>query len=262
MDRYNIRSAARRAGDHLVLENAARLGYAVSGLLHLLIGWLGVQLAWGTGGGSADQSGALQALASTSLGGTLLWVAVAGFLGLGLWQLTEVLVGGSRASDRLKAAGKAAVYLVLAATSLTWARGAGGPSSSQQSVDFTASLMGQPAGRMLVVAVGLGIVGVGVYHLFKGWRRTFLRDLVDRPGPLAERSGRFGYLAKGAALVLVGLLFAVAGVRGAPGQATGLDGALRALLQAPLGQVLLTVVAAGFAAYALYSFTRARHARV
>lgn len=262
MDTNDVRSAARQAGDHPAIEHAARLGYAVNGVMHLVIAWLGLQLALGTGGEAADQSGALQALATTTLGRLVLWLAVVGFLGLGLWQLTESVLRYQKVSDRLKSVAKALVYLFLAVSSFSYARGNGGASGQSQSVDFTVALMAKPAGRFLVVAVGLGIVGVGIFHLRKGWRRTFLEDLRRHPGPVVQRAGRFGYVAKGVALGLVGILFVVAGVREAPDRATGLDGALRTLLEAPYGRVLLAAVALGFAAYGAYSFARARYAKV
>ena len=260
MDTTDVGRAARSAGDHPALENAARLGYAVSGLLHLLIAWLGLQLALGTGTGSADQSGALQTLAGTAVGRVLLWVAVVGFLGLGLWQLVELLARGD-ASDRLKSGAKTVLYLLLSATSFAWARGTG-RSSSSQSVDVTASLMKEPFGRVLVAVVGVVVVGVGGYHVVKGWRRRFLDDLVSHPGRVAEVAGRIGYVAKGIALIVVGVLFVVAARRDTARGSTGLDGALRTLLALPYGEVLVALVAVGFAAYAVYSFARARHAKV
>jgi Domain of Unknown Function (DUF1206) len=262
METSDLRSAAARAGDSPALENAARLGYAVSGVLHLLIGWLGIQLAWLGGGQSADQSGALQQLASTPTGRIILWLAVVGFLGLGVWQLTEAIVGRGQGSDRAKAAAKAGVYLFLAFSSFSWARTEGGSSSSQQSVDFTASLMDKPAGRILVGALGLAVIAVGAYHVYKGWTKRFVQDLRDHPGEWVVRAGRFGYIAKGVALGLVGVLFLLAAIRGAAEEATGLDGALHKLLEAPYGQWLLTLVSLGFASYAVYSFARARYARV
>ena len=45
-------------------------------------------------------------------------------------------------------------------------------------------------------------------------------------------------------------------------QATGLDGAPRALCQQPEGPWLLSAVALGVAAYGIYSFARAKHARI
>jgi len=62
--------------------------------------------------------------------------------------------------------------------------------------------------------------------------------------------------------ILVGALFVLAAVRTQPGEATGLDGALRTLRDAPAGQILLTIVALGFISFAVYLFARAKYARV
>ena len=62
-----IKGAAREAGDHPALEMAARIGYAVSGLLHLLIGWIALQAAFG-GAGKTRTTGALASLASNGAG--------------------------------------------------------------------------------------------------------------------------------------------------------------------------------------------------
>jgi hypothetical protein len=262
----SIKGAARQAGDHPALEMAARIGYAVSGLLHLLIGWIALQVAWGSSGKSADQSGALASLAGNGVGRFGLWVAVIGFFGLAVWQVVEA-IGGSFGegmdawAGRGKAVAKAVVYLVLGWTTLKFARGK--PSSSrQQSVDFTATMLHSTGGRILVVVIGLVVIGVGGYHVYKGATKRFLRDLVENPGTAVTRAGQVGYIAKGIALAIVGLLFVVAGVTRRAGAASGLDGALHTLRDQPLGSVLLTAVAVGLVAYGVYSFARARYAKV
>lgn len=267
MEMRDVKQAAREAGDHPAVEGLARVGYAVSGLMHLLIAWIGLQLAWADTGQAADQSGALQTLAGNGVGKLTLWVAVVGFLGLALWQVTEAVGGyhgtGSRKwGARVKALSKAVVYAALAWTSFAFARGQVTKSGKQQTIDFTASLMSRSGGRMLVMLVGVVVIGVGVYHVVKGARKKFLNDLVEHPGTLATQAGVIGYIAKGIALAVVGLLFVVAGAQQRPGKATGLDGALHTLREQPMGPGLLTVVAIGFAAYGFYSFARARYARV
>lgn len=261
MDSTDVTAASRRAGDHPALESTARVGYLVNGVLHIVIGVIAVQLALGGKGSSADQSGALGAMSDNALGMVLLWVAVVAWLGLAVWQVTEAVSGGWDTSDRLKAAGKAVVYLVLSWTAFRFASGSGS-SSKKQSTDFTASLMKQPAGQWLVAAVGLVVVGVGVYHVVKGWKRKFLQDLESQPGEWIVKAGRVGYIAKGVALAIVGGLFVLAAVRHKPSEASGLDGALRSLLGAPGGPVLLALVALGLVAFGVYSFGRARHADV
>jgi hypothetical protein len=262
MDTDDVKAAAREANDHPALETAARLGYATSGVVHLLIGWLAIQVALENGQKSADQSGALQALTANPLGRVVLWLAVVGFLGLAVWQVSEVIIGRGQASDRLKAAGKAVVYAVLAVSAFTYAKGGSGSSSSQQSVDFTASLMSKPAGRWLVGAVGVAVIVVGAYHVYKGYQKKFLEDLRSHPGQWVVYAGRFGYMAKGVALAVVGFLFVLAGLHTEADEATGLDGALHRLKDAPYGVVLLVVVALGFVSFAVYSFARARYAKV
>lgn len=261
MNSTGLRAASRRAGNHPALETAARVGYVVNGVLHIVIGVIAVQLALGVKGSSADQSGALGTLADSTLGLFTLWVAVVGWLGLAIWQVTEAISGGLRTGDRLKAAAKAVAYLALSWAAFGFASGAGS-SSKKQSTDFTASLMEKPAGQWLVGAVGLLVVGIGVYHLVKGWKKKFLQDLDSHPGEWIVKAGRVGYIAKGIALGIVGGLFVLAAVRHSPREARGLDGALRNLLGAPGGPVLLGLVALGLIAFGIYSFGRARHADV
>lgn len=261
MDPSDVTAASRRAGDHPALETAARVGYAVNGVLHIVIGTIALQLALGSHGKSADQSGALGSMADNGFGLVTLWVAVVAWLGLAIWQVTEAITGSRETSDRVKAVAKAVVYLVLSWTAFKFASGKG-TSSKSQTTDFTASLMKQPAGQWLVALVGLVVVGVGVYHVIKGWKKKFLQDLETHPGEWIVKAGRVGYIAKGIALVIVGGLFVLAAVRHKPSEARGLDGALHNLLGAPGGPVLLGLVALGLVAFGVYCFGRARHADV
>jgi hypothetical protein len=264
----DVIDTARQASDHPALETAARVGYAVSGLLHLLIGWIALQVAWGLGGSAknADQSGALESLAGNGLGKLALWVGVLGFLGLGLWQLADAAFGHPGSDKdawmgKVKSFSKAVVYLALAWTTFTFARGKSSNSKSQ-TMDLTQELMSKPGGQWLVGIVGLVVIGVGVYHVWKGATEGFLRDLEKDPGTWPVRAGVVGYIAKGVALAVVGALFCLAALHANPQEAKGLDGALRTLKDQPFGPGLLTAVALGIAAYGIYSFSRARHARV
>jgi type IV secretory pathway VirB2 component (pilin) len=263
---WEVTRVANNVEGQPALQMGARVGYAVNGVLHLLIAWIALQVAWSASGKSADQSGALQSLAGSSLGRLTLWVAVLGFVALGLWQLASALAvrtGGESSKWAVKAKGiaKAIVYLVLAWTSFSFAKGQ--PSSSKaQSSDFTATLLQHTGGRIVVAVIGVVVIGVGGYHVMKGWTKKFLQDLSGNPGILATRAGVVGYIAKGIALAVVGALFVIAAAQNSSSKATGLDGALRSLRQQQFGPWLLTAVALGIAAFGLYSFARARHARV
>ena len=253
-----VERAVAEAGDHPIIEKGARAGYAASALLHLVLAWIILQIALGQSSQEADQSGALSTLSSNPLGGVLLWTIVAAFALLALWQISEAIVRGET-KDRLKAAGKAVTYLVLGWTAIGVVTGSG---SSGDEGGMTATLMAQPFGRFLVAAVGLGVLVVAGYHVYKGWTKKFLEDLREHPGKWIVYAGRIGYVLKGVALATIGVLLLVAAATADPERAEGLDGALRSLQALPYGPVLLTVVGLGFAAYGVYSFGRAKYARV
>jgi Domain of Unknown Function (DUF1206) len=267
-------STADRAGDSDGLENLARIGLLAYGLVHLLVAWLALQLAWGGGGGEADQSGALATLAQTPVGKPLLWIIAIGLIALAVWQAAEALHarGALRGTGRerkkavqkiVKSLAKAVVYAVLAVTAAKFAVGSG-TSSAQQQQQGTAGVFAWPGGRFLVGIAALVLIGVGANHVYKGVKKTFLKqiDLAEAPPSatrLIARLGQVGFPAKGIALALVGGLLGYAAITFDPSKARGLDGAMRTILDAPFGEVLLTLVAVGIVAFGAFLFARARY---
>jgi hypothetical protein len=265
---------ARDAGNSDGLEHLARVGLIAYGVVHVLVAWLALQLAWGGGGESADQSGAMATLAESSFGKPLLWVVAIGLIALAVWQAAEVLrwrhgwsASGKARTTAVKKSGKAIVkaviYAALAVLAIRFATG-GGQSSSQQQQQTTAGVFAWPAGRWLVGAAGLVLIGVGAYHVYKGVTKRFLKeiDLAEAPRTatrLVTRLGQVGFPGKGIALAVVGGLLVYAAITFDPSKAQGLDGALRTILEAPFGRILLTLVAVGIAAFGAFCFVRARY---
>jgi hypothetical protein len=136
-----------------------------------------------------------------------------------------------------------------------------GSGSSGNQKALTARLMAHGPGRILVVVVGLVIVFVGVYQVYKGWTKKFTEDLRGGVPRSAILLGRIGYLAKGPAFIITGALFAWAAIDYDPNKAGGLDTALRTVKDQPAGSILLTLVAVGFACFGIYCFVWSRNAR-
>jgi hypothetical protein len=266
--------SAARAGDSDALEHLARIGLVAYGLVHVLIAWLALQLAWGSGSAEADQSGALATLARQPLGEPLLWVLTVGLVALALWQAAEILRwrhGLSASGDRRKqawvrtgkAVAKTVIYLALAVLAFRYASGTAQSGSTSTPQQTAAGVFGWPAGRWLVAGVGLVVLGVGAYHVYKGVSKRFLKetDLHDCPAGITRavtRLGQVGFPGKGVALGLIGGLLVWSAITFDAAKADGLDGALHLVLGAPAGQVLLTLIALGIAAFGAFCFVRAR----
>jgi hypothetical protein len=162
------------------------------------------------------------------------------------------------------AAGKAAAYIALGLTALTFALGqsADGSDSAQQA---SATILALPGGQVLLGAVGVIALAIGGYFIFKGVTRKFEEDLTvpsGTPGRAVRILGVVGYVAKGIAIGVVGILLVVAAATLDPESSTGLDGALKSLAELPFGVVILVAVGLGLTAYGIYTFVRARYARL
>jgi hypothetical protein len=264
-------STATQMAQNSVFERFARAGYVVSGLLHMIIGYLAIRIALGVGGGTADQSGALAALAAKPGGVVALWVAAVALVAMGLWRLAETALGrstdpksqgaSSEVLDRAKAFALAVVYLAFAYSTFGFARGAGKSTGAQNS-GISARLMQTGVGTTALIAAGVIIVAVGGYHVYKGASRTFLHDLTANSSDLVRRLGTVGYIAKGLVIAGAGVLVIVAASRSQPNTATGIDGALKTLGAQPYGAALLIAAGLGIISYGLYSFAMARYAKM
>ena len=262
------RSAGRRADQSDLMDHAVRVGIVSYGVVHLVLAWLTLKLVLGGGGGSASNQGALSELAESTLGRISLYVAAAGFLALVVWQAMEALAGhrgeegAKRAFKRVVSVAKVVIYGSLALTAFKTA--SGGSSGGGGTDGITTKLMQQPAGPLLVGAVGMVIVGVGGFLVHRGWKEKFrskleLEGQTGNDGKAYLWLGKAGYLSKGVAIAVVGLLFLYAALTNDPDKSGGLDVALHKVLQQPFGGPMLFLIAAGFACYGLFCFAWARH---
>jgi Domain of Unknown Function (DUF1206) len=264
-----VSRSAKQATRSRPVRTAVRVGILCYGVTHLLIAWLALQVAFGDGGERADQTGAFQAIAQQPLGRVLLWVLVVGFVAVALWRVEQTFWGFTYESDRTRrvrkravSAGKAVIFALLAVLGARTASGGGGGGGQ----GAAAGVLGLPGGQFVVGAVGLGIVIAGIVTVGSGMQRKFLREMalpVDRKArATAERTGQAGLVAKGVAVVLIGVLVVIGAVRFRPDEAAGLDVALKTLAAQPFGPYLLAAVALGLAAYGVFCFFDARYHRV
>jgi hypothetical protein len=242
-----------------------RIGMACYGVVHLVIAYLALQVAFGDSE-QADQKGALQQIGSTAFGQVLLWVVAIGLVLFGLWQFLmaatgyDWVSGGKRTRKRIGAGARGVVVIVLGFTAFRIATGSGGGGSGNQSQqEFTAKLLSLPAGPALVVIAAAAVLGVAIAAGIKGFKKKFLEDLDTSELPGKSKRwvgwlGMAGYLAKGVVFAIVAILLAIAGFNSDAHKAGGLDAALKTLAAQPFGTALLTVVALGFAAFGAYCF--------
>jgi hypothetical protein len=268
----HVRSTASRAADSKPLEYLARGGFVCYGVIHLLFAWLALQVAFGHSGQESDQSGALQLVARQPAGEFLLVLIAIGMIALALWQLFEAVVGESgprnkRAiAERVVSGCRVVLYGYFAYLAIKVISGANA-SQAQSQRNTTSHVMDSTGGRWLVGIAGVVVVGVGVGLAVFGLMKKFEEHLeTGRMRPSVRRTvrrlGMGGYAAKGVAFTLMGVLLVAAAVTYDANKATGLDGALKALVGHGWGGWLLGLIALGIAAFGVFCFFQARYRKV
>ncbi|MGP3535277.1 DUF1206 domain-containing protein [Microbacterium sp. RD1] len=263
-----VRSVARSAEHSPLLRALARAGYVANALVHALVGVVILVASLG-GGGEADQTGAFRAVAAAPWGFVLLWAIAIGLLALALWHVAAAI--GARRADRAKRLGilvaeigQASAFAVIGVVAAAVAIGAR-PSAEQTAEDASRGILTVPGGAVLLGAAGIGVAVAGIVFVVMGVRRSF-RNKVDFPesgwGHALSAVGVVGFVAKGVALGIIGVLLVIAAVRVDPDTAGGLDGAVEALLRLPYGPLLGAAVGVGFLFYAVFTVFRARFARL
>lgn len=271
----NVALIAHERGERIArsqeFEWFARAGLAARGAVYLIIGFLAVKLAFGDGGKTTDQQGALATLAKQPLGTVMLLVVAFGLAGYASWRLARAVIGqGPEGDDDLKSRIDGLVsgvaYFALCFTAIKIVAGAGGGGGNNP--DKTAGgVLSWPGGPWLVGIAGLVIIAIGLEQGYKGISRKFMEKAdTGRMNDGVEKAytafGVFGHLARMVVFALIGWFVLKAAIDFDPDKAVALDGALSKLANAPHGPILLGIVAAGLIGFAGYSIVESRYRRI
>lgn len=247
----------------------ARLGLTARAVVYLVIGLLGLSLAAGNKA-ELDQKGALRELLERPFGFVLVLLCALGFVGYAAWRFAEAASGpvgdGDSTSARAKSFGRGVVYSILAITAITVLLGSRSTQAGQQR-GLVAQVLTWPGGTVIVLVAGVAVAAAGVGLVIEGWRRKFLKyldntDMNDSTRRLARWTGTVGSIARGLVVVLIGVLLVVAATTGDKKDATGMDGALKSLLDLPFGNALLILASLGLLVFGVYALVEARYRRV
>ena len=253
----------------------ARVGFIAKGIVYATVGLLAAKSAAGLGGGrTTDTEGAIRTLGRQPLGDVLLLAIGLGLLAYAAWRAVQAILdvdGKGRDAKGLAVRdgflGSGLVHLGLAATALALFAGARRRAPAEGIEQWTARALAEPFGAWAVAAVGAGVVGGGLYQLYKAHgakfeKRLALEGLSLRGRRWVRRVGQIGLTARGVTFGSIGWFLMRAALNADAEEALGLAGSLRVVRQQPQGDALLGAVGFGLVAYGLHSLVMARYRRI
>lgn len=256
--------------DQETVRNLFRAGYAAKGVVYAMVGLLGLLAALGIGGETTDASGALETIASQPFGKILLGIVIVGLVGFVLWRIVQAVWDpdqlGTDSKGLAKRAGFLGSGLVYGALTygairlLTRGESSGGGNAKQE---WSAWLLEKPGGAVLLALIGLGVIALGCWQIYRAVTRKYLEeyDVSKIPADQLRRVktiSDIGLSARGVTFALIGGFVVVAAMQSDPGEIKGLGESLQALAQQPYGPVLLGLVSIGLVCYGVYCFFEAK----
>ena len=254
------------------VQTLARVGYGSRGAVYLIVGGLAAASAVGAGGGATGGKGAIEALLSQPFGTALVAATAAGLLAFCLWRLLQAALDADRHGVEPKGLAIRAALLVsgliylglmLSALGLLLGWGGGG-GEDREAKEWTAWLLAQPFGRWATGGAGAAVVIAGIVIAVRGWNGAFCGRLAldGASRKWVEPLGRYGLIARGVVLAVIGGFLVAAAWRADADEARGLAGALEALRAQPYGGALFALVALGLLAFGFYGLAQARYRKV
>ena len=230
--------------------------------MYVVVGVLALQVAAGHTDDRADQRGAIETVAAQPVGRLLVLVLAIGLLAHCGWRLYRAARGTPGGDDdagsvlqRITQLSRGVVYAGFAYVALRIVVDAGGGSggTSQKAASKALDL---PGGTSLLVAIGVGVMAAGAWHLSKAFTRRFAKDLdlrgrsdLTRRGALTI--GSIGFAGRGLVYIVAGGFLAHAALEHDPNE-TGLDQSLKRLAESGYGPNALRALAIGLFLFGVF----------
>ena len=247
-----------------VVDVLGRVGLVGYGVVHLVVAWLALHVAFGMPTAPADAQGAVGTIARSGGGSVVLALGAVGLLSFAVWQLAAAALGfrWTRGSERFRkragAVAKAIAVTALAALVIDYLVGKDSPRATTAQTSRPTSSCCRPGGSCSAwppagsSARGRDDLHRGAPHVHGRPRRAPARPwAAGSSGSARSGTWRAPRARGGRAAGRDGRPVR----RPGPGRRAG-RGAARAR-QTWLGASLLVVVASGFAAYGLFCFVDA-----
>lgn len=249
-----------------MINKVQTFGQASKGFVYIIIGALTAMTAFDMGGEKAGKSSVIDFLQNQPFGNLIIYILAIGIFAYALWRFYKAIADpknkGDDASGFAKRFGYFCSGLIYGTFGFAvWSGGSGGSSKQH----FVAQIMDKSYGPLLVGLVGLIIIGVGIYQIYKGYSGKYLEELnatTSNNRELLDTTGKFGYMARGIVFGIIGYFLVQAASTGNAEVMKSTQGVFSYLQDFTYGWLIMGLIAIGLLAHGIFMMFVARNSYV
>jgi len=251
---------------------AARFGYAACGFLYVAIGIVAIAVSVGLAESPTGSHGVMKFLARQPFSPLLLGTLGIGLAGYAALNITGAISDPERRGTTFEGIVLRSIDIMTGALYITLAFAAlgflvGASDQSDTAAILAEKLMKTRAGAAILMLAGLSFIVGSVYLFIRATQEEFgemldRRELSRKTRTTIAWAARAGTAVRGVVFAICGMFAVRAAVARSPGRVADVDDALALIGNFIFGPVLLACAGAGFIAYGVYQFSKARYQRV
>lgn len=249
-----------------MINKIQTFGQTSKGFVYIIIGALTAMTAFDMGGEKAGKSSVIDFLQNQPFGNLIIYILAIGIFAYALWRFYKAIADpknkGDDASGFAKRFGYFSSGLLYGAFGFAVLSGGSGGSNKQQ---YVAQILDKSYGPLLVGLVGLIIIGVGIYQIYKGYSGKYLEELNatrSNQRDLLNKSGKFGYMARGIVFGIIGYFLIEAASTGNAEMVRSTQGAFSYLQNLTYGWLIMGLIAIGLLGHGIFMIFVARNSSV
>ncbi len=245
-------------------EKFASFGIATKGVVYFIIGALTTLAAFGYGGKKSGSGTVIDFISKQSFGQVLLILLAIGLFGYVFWRWYQAFANPKGIENNTKGTVKRIAYFIsgilygaLAVKALITVIG-----SNSGGKSFTAKVFESDYATAIAIIIGLGLVGKGIYELYKAYSGKFKEEVESADIPheaqdLVLKAGKVGHTSRGIVAGVLGYLFLKTGFAGNANKLSKMDAF--GFIENEFGNIIMGLIALGLVAYGVFMMIKAKY---
>lgn len=253
------------------LKKIARIGYAAKGTVYGITGILTFLAALDLGGQKTDQLQLLEFLDKQTFGNVLLIILGIGLFCYSFWRFIQAISDPESIGSDNKAKVKRTAFFIsgclyfgLAVLAIFRVLSPGNNTPSGNS-GSNSSFLGSELGLYILGAIGLIIIGTGIYQFIRIYKKEFIKKFQlksigdEKLRKTIKTSAYVGMSSRGILFLIIGYFALHAAITTNPSEIKTTMDAFSFLEESSYGKWLLGLVAAGLVGYAVHMFMMVKY---